>query len=375
MFGVYIHIPFCRKACTYCNFHFSTNLRNTDEMIRAISGEIELTALPPQGIKTLYFGGGTPSLLAPSVLKILFEALKEKTDFSGITEITLECNPEDISIESLKNWKDLGVSRLSLGLQSLNNAELQAMNRAHTAEQSLKSLALIGEFGGFEVSVDLIYGTPWKTDQEWQQELEFILNLDHVQHLSAYALSIESKTQLAFQIKAGTVLAGKDERMITQFEILQHEIHQRGWEAYEISNYCRQQHRAVHNSHYWTFVPYYGFGPSAHSFDGHQQRYYNHANNARYLSEINAGQLPRIEERLSDADCLNERLMTGLRTIDGVEIAHLHRFHGEWERENRQQILHFIEQGLIYKVGDALQLSATGKLISDRIISDLMWVE
>lgn len=344
-------------------------------MIKAISGEIELTALPPQGIKTLYFGGGTPSLLAPSALQILFEALKQKTDFSTISEITLECNPEDISVESLKNWRDLGVSRLSLGLQSLNNAELQAMNRAHSAEQSLKSLALIGDFGGFEVSVDLIYGTPWKTDKEWQQELEFILNLDHVQHLSAYALSIESKTQLAFQIKAGTVLAGKDERMIAQFDLLQREVVQHGWEAYEISNYCRKQHRAIHNSHYWTFVPYYGFGPSAHSFDGHQQRYHNHANNARYLSEIKAKQLPRIEERLSDADCLNERLMTGLRTIDGVDIAQLHRFNAKWARQNHQQIAQFIAQDLIYQVEDSLRLTASGKLISDRIISDLMWVE
>ncbi len=343
-------------------------------MSKAISGEIERTPLPQKGMQTVYFGGGTPSLLSENEITSIFQALKNQTSFSDVKEITLECNPEDIHIGQLEMWKSLGITRLSLGLQSLNEAELQAMNRAHSAKQSLESLALIRQFGGFEVSVDLIYGTPWKNHSEWKQELQMLLTQESVHHLSAYALTVEAKTPLKHQIDTGKIADLNDSHMIAQFEILQEHIQFHNWEAYEISNYCRPGHRAIHNSNYWKFIPYFGFGPAAHSYDGNKLRYVNKANNALYIQEIAQGTFPRTEEILSDSDCLNERLMTGLRTQEGVRISDLTAFHPIWEQENSLSIHRFAQQGLLIQNTDKLQLTKSGKLISDSIISDLMWV-
>ncbi len=340
----------------------------------AISGEIERTPLPLNGMQTLYFGGGTPSLLSNIEITAIFQALKNKTSFQDIQEITLECNPEDIQAERLQLWKNLGITRLSLGLQSLNDIELQAMNRAHSASQSLESLDLITQFGGFEVSVDLIYGTPWKTNAEWLQELQLLLQHPGVHHISAYALTVEAKTQLKHQIDSGKMADLNDFKMIEQFEILQEQIQLHAWEAYEISNYCRPNHRAVHNSNYWKFVPYFGFGPAAHSFDGHKLRYMNKANNALYIKEIAKGILPRIEEILTDSDCLNERLMTGLRTCEGVRISDLTAIYTGWEHENAHSIRTLINSGKLLQIDGKLQLTKSGKLLSDAIISELMWV-
>jgi oxygen-independent coproporphyrinogen-3 oxidase len=375
MFGVYLHIPFCRKACTYCNFHFSTNLKGTEEMAKAISGEIDLTAMPPTGMNTLYFGGGTPSLLKPSELELIFAHLRAKTDFSKVQEITLECNPEDISYESLELWHKLGITRLSLGLQSLDDTELKAMNRAHSAALSMWVLEMILNTGVFDVSVDLIYATPWKSNFQWERELDLLLEHPAVGHLSAYALTIEPKTQLNHQIKKGFIQEAPDELMVSQFQMLQEKIKANFWEAYEISNYARPGKRAQHNSQYWKFIPYFGIGPAAHSFDGNKTRYMNVANNALYIQSIQEGILPRTYETLSDIDSLNERLMTGLRTIEGVNVQELHRLYPNWKSLAKNEIESYMLKGHLIEHATGYSLSESGKLISDQIISDLMILE
>lgn len=344
-------------------------------MAVAISEEINLTAFPKSGLNTLYFGGGTPSLLDITDLNRIIGRLKNKTDFSQIKEITLECNPEDINKESLRNWHLLGITRLSIGLQSLNDNELKAMNRCHSAADSRACLDIIHQFGHFEVSVDLIYGTPWKSNAEWEDELNEILVHPTVNHLSAYALTVEPKTKLHHQIEKGIITTAPDDKMIEQFYLLQNKIREFQWDAYEISNYCKPNHRAEHNSQYWKYAPYYGIGPAAHSYDGHNQRYVNIANNALYIKSLTQKELPRSYERLSNIDQLNERLMTGLRTKEGIQTHQIHMLKPDWESENLHSIQRFLDQGLLIQTPTGYTLSENGKLISDQIISDLMVIE
>lgn len=330
--------------------------------------------MPELGIQTLYFGGGTPSLLNEAQLHSIFSALRNKTDVNSLKEVTLECNPEDINETNLNIWASLGVNRLSIGLQSLNDAELEAMNRVHSAQQSFAALELLENDGRFLISVDLIYGTPWKSNDQWKQELETILSKSFIQHVSAYALTVESKTLLNHQINKGILAPVNDDITISQFRILQEFIHDFSWEDYEISNYCRSGFFALHNSNYWKFKPYYGFGPSAHSFDGRQLRYMNVAQNSKYVSSLESGILPRTYENLDPSSLLNERIMTGLRTKEGVNIATLLQFHPLWLKENQSSIQNFVKGGFIFQEGAFLKLTLEGKLISDAIISDLMWV-
>jgi len=344
-------------------------------MAQAIAKEITLTDLPKQGMKTMYFGGGTPSLLKNHELAMIFSSLKSKTAFSDLEEITLECNPEDINQDTINEWKALGITRLSIGLQSLNDTELKAMNRAHNAAQSTECLDLLVKNACFDISVDLIYGTPWKTNSQWEVELDFILNHGAISHISAYALTIESKTQLNLQINKGEILPIDEEHTITQFNILQEKIQKNHWEAYEISNYCKPNHRAKHNSQYWKFRPYYGFGPAAHSFDGHTTRYLNIPNNTLYIQSIQKEELPREYEPLSKSDCLNERIMTGLRTCEGIRTEELESFKPGWEKRNIKILQSYIASGNLIKSTEGYQLTHSGKLISDRIISDLMEID
>jgi oxygen-independent coproporphyrinogen III oxidase len=343
-------------------------------MVDCLSGEIERTALPEKGMKTVYFGGGTPSLLEPKQLEQLWLKLRNKTDVSDVAEITLECNPEDIQEDALRHWKSLGINRLSIGLQSLNQTELLAMNRAHTADQSFACLELLSQFPEFDVSVDLIYGTPWKIEGQWQQELDLLLSNPAIQHLSAYALTTEPKTLLNHHIQKGLVVPATDTLVITQFEQLQMAMDQWGWESYEISNYCRPGKQALHNSNYWNFVPYFGIGPSAHSYDGRKTRYVNRAQNAGYMENIEAGILPRDYEFLDSSGLLNERLMTGLRTKKGVNITQLLNFYSLWYEENQKQIERFQQDQLLVLDGLNMSLTQKGKLVSDYIISELMYV-
>lgn len=371
--GIYIHIPFCRKACNYCNFHFSTSLKVVDQMVHAICTELmqrklELLNTP---IETIYFGGGTPSLLNQNHLLQIFETIESNFNLRDIKEITLEANPEDITTESLETWKKLNFDRLSIGVQSLNEAELTFMNRNHNAIQSKAAIELAINANFKNITIDYIYGSPWKTDEDWKSELNWALN-SGITHLSAYALTVEPKTQLANQINKNILPPPTDESMESQFNILQEYISKNGWEAYEISNYCKPEHRAVHNSNYWAGKPYLGVGPSAHSFDGQNSRRWNVSNNALYIKGIENGTVYWENEVLTFENKFNEYLMTKLRTKEGIDLNYIESINPNWKKNQSKNIINLSLKGNITVSNNALCLSNSGKLISDYIISLLM---
>jgi oxygen-independent coproporphyrinogen III oxidase len=319
--GLYIHIPFCKKACNYCNFYFSTTLNNYNSFIAALLNEISLTKHPTDNeIQTIYFGGGTPSLLQPADLQKILAALKNKYNISPTAEITLECNPDDVNSQSLQQWLQVGINRLSVGLQSFNNAELTWMNRAHTAEGSVKVLQLIPEAGFTNYSVDLIYGSPFLTNENWIENIKTVI--DHnVPHISCYALTVEEKTKLAHDIATLKTPAVTEERQTEQFFILLEQLGKAGYEHYEISSFCKPGYRSQHNSSYWQNIGYLGLGPSAHSFNGHNKRWWNVANNALYISTLTNNTLPiDTEEELTITDLMNEFIMVRLRVIEGIDL-------------------------------------------------------
>lgn len=340
-------------------------------MVNAIATEIGLTYPPKTGCQSLYFGGGTPSLLYPSEWELIISAIKSKTEISNIKEFTVECNPEDINSELIENLKQLGVNRISLGLQSLNEIELNAMNRAHSKKQSLSALALLNKEKSITLSVDLIYGTPWKSDKEWQGELNFIKEFSSIKHLSAYALTVEEKTVLAHQVNKNIIPPIDEDKAALQFDILQKHIKQIGWEAYEISNYCAEGYRAIHNSNYWNFLPYYGFGPSAHSFDGNNVRYWNQPNNAKYVSAIENHSFPREIEELTEKDKLNEYIMVKLRTKKGIVWSDIELLKMSWRKEKKTILEHYQSNGWIDINESGFYLTNKGRLLGDELSANL----
>ena len=340
-------------------------------MINAIASEVGLTHIPQKGCQSIYFGGGTPSLLLPSEWEMIMSAIKSKTDVSHLKEFTVECNPEDINAELIENLKHLGVNRISLGLQSLNELELKAMNRAHSKEQSISALALLNKEKSITLSVDLIYGTPWKSNKEWQGELDYIKDFSTIRHLSAYALTVEEKTVLAHQVNKNIIPPIDEDKAAVQFDLLQTHIEQIGWEAYEISNYCAEGFRAIHNSNYWNFLPYYGFGPSAHSFDGDTIRYWNEANNTKYISSIENRSFPREVEELTINDRLNEYIMVKLRTKEGIIWSDIERHRISWRKERKTLLDHYQSNGWINMDDDGFRLTNKGKLLGDQLSANL----
>lgn len=315
--GIYIHIPFCKQACTYCDFHFSTSLRSAAEVTDAIIREIRQQALftGSPAIQSVYFGGGTPSILPQKELERITEALEKKFGLAGVAEFTLEANPDDISTEALRSWKSLGINRFSIGVQSFYDRDLRYMNRSHNASEAERCIRLAQDAGFENLSIDLIYGTPGLSNEAWLQNLEKAAALQ-VPHLSTYALTVEENTPLWFHIRRGRQRAPEEASYEDQFRILQAFLERQGYMHYEISNSARSGFRALHNSAYWYGLPYYGFGPSAHGFDGRQLRYSNLAHNVKYarfrdLSEI------RTEESLDETGQINEYILTRLRLDEG----------------------------------------------------------
>lgn len=376
--GLYFHVPFCRKACTYCNFHFSTLLSGKSEMVNAMIQELLLRTkldepYTSEKLTTLYLGGGTPSLLEITELQSIFIQVEQiwGTRISELSEITLECNPEDISPEKANAWKQLGVNRLSIGLQSLNDMELKVMNRQHSAEQSKQCIKVAQDAGFQNISIDLIYGTPWKSNSEWENELNWALN-SGVTHLSCYALTIEEKTLLHHQIEKEKQPHPKEESMVEQFEILQKKIYEMGWDDYEISNFCKPGYRAIHNGNYWKRFPYLGIGPSAHSFDGKNHRSWNVSNNAEYIRKIKNGESWFESETLSENEILNEKIMTGLRTKEGINRDIFSSLNTKDRDKLEQKITDFKHSNWINDSHSQISLTHSGRLISDHIISELM---
>lgn len=375
MAGVYIHIPFCRQACHYCNFHFATSLRYKNVLIKSIIREIGITEPfgPDQEagkIQTIYFGGGTPSLLEPEEISSILSAIRNKFIVDEKAEITFEANPDDINSHSLKLWKELGANRLSVGVQSFQQDELAWMNRAHNATQAMQCLDLIPEAGFNDYSIDLIYGSPLLTDEQWQQHVQ-ILHDKKVPHISCYALTIEPKTPLHKQVTSQKKQPVDPEKQGRQFLQLVKWMQEAGYEHYEISNFSLPGKHSKHNSSYWKGTPYYGFGPSAHSFDGRFTRRWNISNNPQYISSLENNQIPFEEEMLTVNDQINEYIMTALRTSEGIhEHTIKERFGAEHVSRIRQLSRPFLEQGKLIFEGNHWKLTSEGKLFADGIAAD-----
>jgi oxygen-independent coproporphyrinogen-3 oxidase len=375
MAGIYIHIPFCRRACTYCNFHFSTSLQGKAEMLQAIAREAELRKdeLTGQAIETVYFGGGTPSLLTPEQLAELFEGLAQHYDLSALRECTLEANPDDLSREYVHALRDqTPIDRLSIGIQSFRDEDLRYTHRVHSAEQAENAVKTAQDAGFSNLSIDLIYGIPGLSDQAWMDNLARAESLG-VQHLSSYALTVEEGTALHHAIEKKSAAPVEPEQSAQQFRLLMDWARGAGYEHYEISNLAKPGHRALHNTSYWLGVPYLGLGPSAHSFDGENSRRWNVANNALYTRGIlDRSQVLYEEEHLTRVERLNEYIMTSLRTAWGLDIA---RVETEWDAESAEELQHgiarFVQQGLARSEQDSFVLTDKGKLFADGIAAEL----
>lgn len=382
MAGIYLHIPFCRKACHYCNFHFSTSLHRKPELLEAMKKEIaannpENILLPDTPIETIYFGGGTPSLLSTSELSDLLESIAKYHKVSDAAEITLEANPDDIHPEILSDWKHAGINRLSIGIQSFREIDLTWMNRAHNEKQARKCIEMAADAGFDNLNIDLIYGGPTLPDDAWLANLETTRSLG-ITHLSCYALTVEENTALSHFIKKGKVPLPPEENQVRQFELLMDWARLSGWEHYEISNLCLPGHRSRHNSSYWTGKPYRGFGPSAHSFDGNLLRIMGIANNARYIDAwLHRRGEPYEQEILTGTQRLNEKIMTGLRRIEGIKLdAHLMTIEGEalsaknWEHF-MNALKGFEEDQLCTVERGIVKLTRKGILYADHVASGL----
>ena len=382
MSGIYIHIPFCRQACHYCNFHFATSLRLKDELIAALVKEIIISSSfakqtdqadePKDIIETIYFGGGTPSILNAEDLKIILEALQNKFLIAPGAEITLEANPDDINTEKLKQWKEIGINRLSVGIQSFQKNELSWMNRAHTAADSLRCIDEITAAGFTNFSIDLIYGSPLLSDDDWQKNAAIVIE-KKIPHISCYALTVEPKTALAKMITQHKKETVDAEKQAAQFLLLMNWMKQAGYEHYEISNFALPGMRSKHNSSYWQGKNYYGFGPSAHSFDGKSRRW-NIANNALYIQSLQKNIIPFEEEILTPTQQLNEYIMTSLRTMEGLDLKKIENDFGENFHSNlKDASIKWQNGNKLVSHNSKLILTTEGKLFADGIAADLFF--
>lgn len=373
--GIYLHIPFCKQQCSYCDFHFSTTYESyQDRMVEALKKELMMRAPAWQSeeIETIYFGGGTPSLLSPDQINDILETCRSLYRVSSSPEITLECNPDDCSTENLLAWKNSGVNRLSIGIQSLNNAQLDWMNRTHNAPEGTEAIDRALAVGFDNLTVDLMYGLPDLTLEEWKEQLAMIAGLP-VQHISAYCLTVEERTPLSAWVKSGKIKPSENRAQSEQFLALVEELDNYDFEQYEISNFARDGAYSKHNTNYWLGVPYAGIGPSAHGFSGNK-RYWNVANNAQYMKRIEEGVLPETIEELSARDQFNELIMIGLRTKWGVEKSRLEELCAlpeEWLKQKDQ----FIMEGWMEESEMHLMLTVEGRLRADAIASDLFLLE
>lgn len=373
MAGIYIHIPFCRKACTYCNFHFSTSLGQKEELLKAIAWELvqQKEFLMDQAIESIYFGGGTPSLLEEDELMRIFDLIAEHYDLNALKECTLEANPDDLNKQYVRALKKMPINRLSIGIQSFFDSDLHYMNRAHNAQQAEYAIKNAQDIGFENLSIDLIYGTPGLSNNAWQENLGKTLALS-IPHFSAYALTVEEGTTLHYAIHKKNQQAVDPEQSAQQFEILMDLTPMMGFEQYEISNFAAQGKYALHNTNYWKGIPYLGIGPSAHSFDG-RNRKNNIAHNSLYIkSIIEEGKLNQETETLNDIQRVNEYIMTSLRTIWGCDLNYIKQTWGSsWAKHIREESAQFEEKKWLKIANSVIYLTNSGKLFADHISATL----
>ncbi len=376
MAGIYIHIPFCKQACHYCNFHFSTSLRYKNELLAALLKETALQQdyLSSEIVETIYFGGGTPSLLTISDLQSQLDKVGETFHVLNDAEITLEANPDDITEEKLTGWKEIGINRLSIGVQSFFEEDLAWMNRAHNAKQAIDNLQLaIKQFDN--ITIDLIYGHPLLTNEKWKQNADRVIALN-IPHISCYALTVEPKTPLHKMILEKKREDVQQEKQAEQFLMLMQWLEDAGYEHYEISNFAKPGFRSRHNSSYWQGKKYLGLGPSAHSFDG-KIRQWNIANNTIYIESLAKDKIPFEKEMLTPAQQLNEYIMTSLRTVEGLDLERVES--SEFGVQSPDPIAtgfgvrtqKFIDAGKMILKENKLILTKEGKLFADGIAAEL----
>ncbi|MDY0083861.1 MAG: radical SAM family heme chaperone HemW [Ignavibacteriaceae bacterium] len=371
MSGIYIHIPFCKQACHYCDFHFSTNLKKKDEMVLALAKEIQLrkSEFQDEIVETIYFGGGTPSILSIEDLRFLIDEVYRNYKVVENPEITVEANPDDLTENRIIELSKNKVNRLSIGIQSFFEDDLKMMNRAHNAEEAKKCLEIATQYFD-NISIDLIYGVPEMSNEKWLQNIETALSFG-VPHISSYALTVEPKTALHSFIQKGIIPQPDDEVAQEHFHILVDKLSKNGFIHYELSNFGKENYFSKNNSSYWLGKKYIGIGPSAHSYDG-KNRGWNISNNSLYIKSIQENKLPIEIETLTKTDRYNEYIMTGLRTIWGVSLDRIEQEFGKTYLEYlNQQAAKFIEDHLLFVDDNILRTTKKGKFLSDGIASDL----
>ncbi|MBL7827988.1 MAG: radical SAM family heme chaperone HemW [Saprospiraceae bacterium] len=370
--GIYIHIPYCKKACHYCNFHFSTTLRNKPAMIEAILKELEFrqSYLPAGPVDTVYFGGGTPSILEIRELGKIIKQIDRLFQVAPGAEITLEANPDDLTEEKLKDLRaHTPVNRLSIGIQSFADVDLHWMNRAHNQTHARTCLEHALRQGFQNLTIDLIYGAPTTTDAQWVENMRIAFEYQ-IPHLSCYSLTVEEGTALGTFVKKGKQAPMDEEQAARQFEMLMDAALEQGYEHYEISNFARPGHYAKHNTAYWLGEPYLGIGPAAHSFDG-ISRQWNIANNALYINSLEQSILPFEREVLTPAQQFNEYILTSMRTIWGADRQKIDQWSPAFATHFDQAVQQYLDTGTVEVIRHSYRLTRTGKLIADRIASDL----
>ena len=374
MAGIYIHIPFCKKACHYCNFHFSTQTEYIQDFTHALVAEIKLQKnYLTAPIETMYFGGGTPSLLKKAELEMIIEALKANFNLAPHFEFTIEANPDDIIEQLASDWLTLGVNRLSIGIQSFQAASLAWMNRAHTVEQSHAAIKIVQAAGFKDISADLIYGTPYLSDEDLMADIVTLIQYK-VNHISCYALTVEEKTALHSMITKKQIEDIDTTKQARQFEIMVEALTAAGFEHYEISNFAMPGARSKHNSNYWNQVPYLGLGPAAHSFNG-DQRQWNIANNSLYFQSIKNKLVPFELENLSLTQKFNEYMMISLRKSEGFSTHYIKDVFGEkYEAYVMSTSPKYIALGQLKPTEKGYTLTKEAKFFADGIASDFFWV-
>lgn len=372
MAGIYLHIPFCKKACHYCDFHFSTSAKYKDEMLNALRNEIKLRRqyLGNEKIETIYFGGGTPSVLDSEDIHALIGEITSTFDVYDHAEITLEANPDDLHAQKVKELRQTPVNRFSIGVQSFYEEDLKWMNRAHNSTEAESSVKRVQDAGFENITVDLIYGFPLLSNIKWEQNIQKLLELG-IPHISSYSMTVEPKTALAMFIAKGKEKAMNENQSSEQFMTLINRLTEAGFEHYEISNFAKPGMYSKHNSNYWEGVNYLGIGPSAHSFNG-ESRQWNIANNHRYISEIQENKIPAELEFLTPENRINEYIMTSLRTSKGMDLDLIaEKFGTEYSNRIQKELEVFLEKDWLSINDKKVILNLEGKLFADLIASEL----
>lgn len=380
MAGIYIHVPFCKQACHYCDFHFSTQLGKQELMVQMLQREMELRKdeFQDDGVETIYFGGGTPSILKLDEIEWLIQTVYDNFRVIDDPEITLEANPDDLVSSQAKSkdiftdYKRVGVNRLSIGIQSFFEEDLKLMNRAHNAVEA-EGCILEAKKHFHNISIDLIYGIPGMEHERWMKNIEKALSFQ-LPHISSYALTVEPRTALQKFIEKGLLPDVDEAQAQEQFHILEEVLEQHGYVNYEISNFGKPGFFSKNNTLYWQGKKYLGIGPSAHSFDG-KKRGWNVRNNIKYIKALQNDEIPMETELLSKADQYNEYVMTGLRTVWGVSKNRVQdRFGEQYLKYLNQQSKKYVEGHLLFEDGDLLMATKKGKFLVDGIAADLFMV-